>query len=120
MWEQTVFLKDVTHQSTMGGNPNAALGIDQHRSVDNDPPLFRAYQPGDHIDDRGLSGSRTAEQRGETGPAAKMDIETKGAEPVLDIDFQHRAHAQGCRAVSQMRRYPQSRTVSVWSSLKPG
>ena len=96
MREQTVFLKDITHPSTMGGNPNVALGIDQHRSVDDDPPLFRAHQPGDYIDDRGLSRSRTAEQRGETGPAAKMDIEIEGAEPVLDIALKYHAHARGC------------------------
>jgi hypothetical protein len=77
----------------MGGNPDAALGVDQYRPVDDDPSPFRAHQPGDHIDDRGLARSRAAEQCGETAPAAKMDIELEGAEPVLDIHLEDRAHS---------------------------
>ena len=116
MRKQTIFLKDITHPPTMGGDPNAALGVDQHRSVDDDPSPFRAHQPGDHIDDRGLARSRAAEQCGQTAPAAKMDIELEGAEPVLDIDLEHRAHPEG----SAVARDCQGRTAFVWSTVKPG
>ena len=120
MRKQSIFLKDIAHPATMGGDPNAALGVEQYRPVDDDPSPFRAHQPGDHIDDRGLARSRAAEQCGETASAAKMDIELEGAEPVFDIDLEYRAHPGSCRAVPTVPRYRQSGTVPVSSTVKPG
>jgi len=89
-------------------------------SIDDDASPFRADQPRDHIDDRGLACSRAAEQRGETAPAAKMDVELKSAEPVLDIDLEHRAHSEGCRALRKAATRSLSRTASIRSGVKPG
>jgi len=96
--KQTVFLKDITYPATMCGGSDAALGVHQHPPVDDDASSFRADQSGDCIDDRGLTRSRSAEQRGETAAAAKMNIEVKSAEPMLDVDLEYRAHSGGCRS----------------------
>src|SRR6516162_5285912 len=120
MRKQAAFLKDIAHPATMGGCPDAALGVEKHRPVDDDASPFRADQPGDRIDDRGLARSRAAEQRGETAPAAKMDVELESAEPVLDIDLEHRAHSGSCRALPKTAASRLSKTVSMWSGEKPG
>jgi hypothetical protein len=120
MGKQAAFLKNIAHPATMGGRPDAALGVEKHRPVDDDASPFRADQPGDRIDDRGLACSRAAKQRGETAPAAKMDVELESAEPVLDIDLKDRAHSGSCRALPKPATRGLSRTASMWSGVKPG
>jgi len=120
MGKQAAFLKNVAHAATMDGCSDAALGVEKHRPVDDDASPFGAEKTGDRIDDRGLARSRAAEQRGETAPAAEMDVELEGAEPVLDIDLEHRTHSGSCRALPKTAASRLSRTAAMWSGVKPG
>src|SRR5271170_6564913 len=74
----------------MGRRDNSTLRVEQYRSVNSDAAALWPDQPGDGVDDRSLARPRAAEQRGQAAPTGKMDVERKGAEPVLDIDFDHR------------------------------
>src|SRR5262245_31890545 len=89
MWKQTTFLKYVTNSTPMRGGEDAAISIGQHRPVDDNPPSLRADQTGNRIDNRGLTRSRAAKKGCEPAPTAEMDVELEGAEPMLDIDFEH-------------------------------
>src|ERR1700739_4875009 len=53
-------------------------------------------------------------------PAGEMNVELEGAELVLDIDLEHRAHSGSCRASPKTAASRLSRTVSMWSRVKPG
>ena len=88
--KQTALLENITDPAPMGRETNPKLRVGQHRPVDDDPPLVRRDQARDRIDDRGLAGSRATEQRRQTATGAEMDIEREGAEPMLDINFEHR------------------------------
>src|SRR5215470_14019031 len=90
MRKQATILEYITDPAPVRRNADALLGVLQDVSVDRYAAAVGPNQPGDRIDDRGLAGSRAPEQRGETATAAEMDVEGEGAEPVLDVDFEHR------------------------------
>jgi hypothetical protein len=89
MRKQTTFLKYVTNSTPMRGGEDAAISIGQHRPIYDDAPALRTDQTGNRIDNRGLTRSRAAEKGCEPAPTAEMDVEFEGAEPMLDIDFEH-------------------------------
>src|SRR5205085_4611877 len=90
MRKQPALLEDVPNPPQMGWDLDAALGFEQNRAVHHDASTARTEQTGDRIYDGSLSGARAAEQRGQTAPGLKVDVEREIAEPVLDIDFEHR------------------------------
>ena len=94
-------------------------------SISTDPsttirPLSGRTNPAITLMIEGLACSRAAKQCGETAPAAEMDVELEGAEPVLDIDLEHRAHSGSRRALPKTAASRLGRTASMWSGVKPG
>src|SRR5580700_12133876 len=89
MRKKPALLEDIPHPSPMGRDPDAALGIEQNRAVHDDASQARMEQTGDRVYDGSLSGARAAEQRGQTAPGVKVDVEREIGETVLDIDFEH-------------------------------
>jgi hypothetical protein len=60
MGEQAPFLKYVTDAPFARRHVNTTIAIEQHASVDCDASTRGAQQPGDHIDQRGLTRAGAA------------------------------------------------------------
>src|SRR5947207_3750463 len=89
MREKAALLEDIPDPSQMGRDPDAAFGIEQNRAVHDDASPARMEEAGDSVYNGSLAGARAAEQRGQTAPGLKVDVEREIGEPVLDIDFEH-------------------------------
>src|SRR5271155_914098 len=102
MRKKPALLEDIPDPPLMGRDAEAALGIEQNRAVHDDASPARTEQAGDRVYDGSLAGSRTAEQRGQTAPGAKVDVEREIGEPVLDIDFEHRLQSPERRRLKRL------------------
>src|SRR5262245_29765410 len=89
MRKEAAFLKHVADSAPMRRRENASISVYQHRPVDDDASALRAGQTRNRINNRGLARSRAAKKGREPVPAMEMDVEFEGAEPVLDVDFEH-------------------------------
>src|ERR1700757_2037148 len=75
MREKPALLEDIADPPQMGRDADAALGIEQNRAVHDDASEARTEQAGDHVYDGSLSGTRAAEQCGQTAPGLKVNVE---------------------------------------------
>src|SRR5437870_4144955 len=117
MRKEPTFLEDIADAAAVRRSVDAALGVEQHRPVDDDASPFRVQQPGDRVDHGGLACSRPTEQRGEAAPAAKMDIELEFAEAVFDIDLEHGAQSPERRRPVRRARISEASSATIGRTI---
>ena len=89
MREEPAFLEHIADAAAMRRDKDAARRIGQSFAIDRDMPTGRPIEPGDCVDQRGLAGAGTAEQRGEPARAVERGVKGETAEPVGDRNAQH-------------------------------
>ncbi len=114
--KEAVFLKDIAYPAPVRRQLDAVFGVEQHRPIDGDAAVLRPDQPGNRLDDRGLAGARPAEQRGQAVPAGEMDVEGKAAEPMREIDFEHRRQSPATRRPSRCASISEASRASIDSA----
>src|SRR5262245_55651148 len=118
MGKQAAFLKDIADATAAGWNENTALAVGQYFVVDNDPPSIRAKETGNRVDQRGLSGPRTAKQRGQPTAAVEGGVEQEITKTMGDRDTEHvKAPMRGASPARSAPRRPIARRAR--SRLKP-
>ena len=87
MREKPSLLEDVADPAAVLRHEDAAFGIGEHVAVDFDATPVGAGKPGDDPDKRGLARTGWAEEGGEPAVAPELDLQTKVAEAMVDVDL---------------------------------
>ena len=88
--EKQCVLEYVAEPSLVRRQVDAASAVEQRLAVDDDASALRAADAGDRVDDAGLARARAAEQTDDRRLGAKRDLELEHAEPLLDVNVDHR------------------------------
>src|SRR5581483_5150488 len=67
----------------------ALCGVVEHIAVNGDGAAIGPEQPGDHVDQRGLAGTRSAEQAGDAAFALEGGFKREFAESFSHVNPQH-------------------------------
>lgn len=91
MREQAVVLRQVTDASSLGAQMDTALGVEPLLAGERDPAGPRALEPGDRLQQRGLSRARWPDQRDclGTGPQGRAKLERPAREGDIDVKEVH-------------------------------
>ena len=89
MRKQPRILEYITDAAAMRRDVDAGSAIVEHFAVDGDAAAIRPQQSRDHVDQRGLAGTRGAEQAGDPALAFERGLKRKLAELFCDVDAQH-------------------------------
>src|SRR6266508_128403 len=114
MREQPPLLEDIADAATVRGHVDAGNGVEQHGIIKPDAPPVRGDEPGDHVDERGLAGTRGAEQGGDAPRGLEPRRQREVAQSLLHLDRQH-AHSPWKRVPA--RRASHSATTSAASEI---
>src|SRR5580704_18895073 len=89
MREQPAVLEYIADAAAMRRHVDAARGVEQHRVVEGDRATVGREQTGDHVDDRGLAGTRRPEQRRHAARRMEAHAKLQRAKLLLHIDGEH-------------------------------
>ncbi len=114
MRKQPALLEHIADAPAVRRHVDARRGIEQHRIVERDAAAIGRDQPGDQVDERGLAGAGGSEQRGHAARALELRGERELAEPLFDVDGEHR-HSPWKRVPA--RRASHSEATSAASEI---
>src|SRR5262249_41260165 len=114
MRKQPRILEHVADAAAMRGNMDALFGVVERLAVDDDGAAVGTEQSRDHVDQRGLARSGSAEEAGDAALAFEGRRKRELAELFCDVDAQHRQFP--CRR-AVARRENHSAPISAASAI---
>ncbi len=87
--EQPGVLEHVADAPPVARHVDAPSGVEQGLAVEQDAATVRPQETGDAVDDRGLAGTRTAEQGRDAVRGREGDVEIQRAQAARDLDLEH-------------------------------
>jgi hypothetical protein len=89
MGKQATFLEHVADPAPVHRHIDAGGGLEQRSTIERDPSPVGRNQTGNHVDERGLARTRSAEQRGDAAGALKPHTDEEIAQTFLHIKGEH-------------------------------
>ena len=89
MREQSSFLEHVADPARMHRHIHSGRAVEKHLPVDFDAAAIGLDQSPNHVDERGLAGARTPEERRHARIGAERHIQFERAYPARDVNREH-------------------------------
>ena len=116
MREKPSLLEDVADPAAVLRHEDAAFGIGEHVAVDFDATPVGAGKTGDDPDKRGLARTGWAEEGGEPAVAPELDLQTKVAEAMVDVDLDR--HLRTSRRAALSARYSDAMIADIEMAIE--